>query len=101
GDHRLDRGAHVVAAVRGAGVLQDGSDALHPDRRGVLMTEPSEVRVERRLFDGSGVAIWTIDREARMNALSRAVVRELGRLAHEASADRTLRAVVITGAGEK
>src|ERR1700690_3645066 len=47
------------------------------------------------------VAIWTIDREARMNALSRDVVRELGRLAREARSDRTLRAVVITRAGNK
>ena len=55
------------------------------------------VTVERR----GAVAIWTIDRPARMNALSRAVVRELGRLAREAKNDPALRAVVITGAGEK
>ncbi len=55
------------------------------------------VRVERR----GRVAVWTIDRQDRMNALSRAVVRELGRLAREAALDRELRAVVLTGAGDK
>ncbi|MCZ7678809.1 MAG: enoyl-CoA hydratase-related protein [Sandaracinaceae bacterium] len=55
------------------------------------------VRVERR----GRVAVWTIDRPDRMNALSRAVVRELGRLAREAALDRELRAVVLTGAGDK
>jgi enoyl-CoA hydratase/carnithine racemase len=55
------------------------------------------VRTERR----GAIAIWTLDRPERMNALSRAAVRELGRLAREAAKDRTLRAVVLTGAGEK
>lgn len=55
------------------------------------------VRTERR----GPFAIWTIDREERMNALSRAVVRELGRLAREAADDASLRAVIITGAGER
>ncbi len=55
------------------------------------------VKVERR----GAVAIWTIDRADRRNALSRAVVRELGRLSRAARADRTLRAIVITGAGEQ
>lgn len=55
------------------------------------------VRVERR----GAIAIWTIDRPERFNALSRAVVRELGLLAREADTDRSLRAVVLTGAGGK
>lgn len=55
------------------------------------------VRTERR----GRIAIWTIDRAERMNALSRAVVRELGRLAREAAADPELRGVILTGAGEK
>ncbi|MBX3270065.1 MAG: enoyl-CoA hydratase/isomerase family protein [Sandaracinaceae bacterium] len=55
------------------------------------------VRTERR----GAIAIWTIDRPERLNALSRAAVRELGRLAREAAGDRTLRAVVLTGAGDK
>ncbi len=55
------------------------------------------VKTERR----GPLAIWTIDRADRRNALSRAVVRELGRLAREARGDRTLRAVIITGAGEQ
>ncbi len=55
------------------------------------------VRSERR----GPIAIWTIDREERMNALSRAVVRELGRLAREAAGDPSLRAVIVTGAGDR
>jgi methylglutaconyl-CoA hydratase len=55
------------------------------------------VTTERR----GRIAIWTLDRPERMNALSRAVVRELGRLAREAALDRDLRAVILTGAGEK
>jgi enoyl-CoA hydratase/carnithine racemase len=57
----------------------------------------SGVRVERR----GPLAIWTIDRPDRRNALSRAVVREIGRLARESAQERTLRAVIVTGAGEQ
>ena len=61
------------------------------------MAEEHGVVVERR---GTAV-IWTIDRPNRMNALSRAVVRELGRLAREADADPSIRLVVVTGAGDR
>jgi enoyl-CoA hydratase/carnithine racemase len=53
------------------------------------------VKTERR----GALAIWTIDRPDRRNALSRSVVREIGRLARHAAHDRTLRAVILTGAG--
>ncbi len=53
------------------------------------------VKTERR----GALAIWTIDRPDRRNALSRSVVREIGRLAREAAYDRALRAVILTGAG--
>src|SRR5688500_19205208 len=55
------------------------------------------VRSERR----GAVAVWTLDRAERLNALSRAVVRELWRLARQDGADPAVRAVVITGAGDK
>lgn len=55
------------------------------------------VRRERR----GAVEIWTIDRPDRRNALARATVRELGRLAREVAADRTVRAVIVTGAGNE
>jgi methylglutaconyl-CoA hydratase len=57
----------------------------------------SGVRIERR----GAVAIWTLDRPERMNALSRATVRRIGQLAREAAQDRDLRVVVLTGAGDK
>ncbi|MGH7269960.1 MAG: enoyl-CoA hydratase-related protein [Polyangiaceae bacterium] len=55
------------------------------------------VRVEQR----GAVAVWTIDRADRMNALSRSTLLALGRLAHEASTNASVRAVIITGAGDK
>jgi methylglutaconyl-CoA hydratase len=47
------------------------------------------------------VAIWTIDRADRMNALSRSVLLALGKLSREASVNPAIRAVVVTGAGER
>jgi methylglutaconyl-CoA hydratase len=55
------------------------------------------VREERR----GAIAIWTVDRPDRMNALGRATVTELGRLAKAARTDASIRAVVITGGGER
>jgi len=61
------------------------------------MSDVAPVRIEQR----GGVAIWTIDRPERMNALSRATLFALGTLAREAAADESVRAIVITGAGDK
>ncbi|MCC6216185.1 MAG: enoyl-CoA hydratase/isomerase family protein [Polyangiaceae bacterium] len=61
------------------------------------MSDEEPVRVERR----GGAAILTLDRPERLNALSRATLGALGRIGAELGADRTLRAVVLTGAGEK
>jgi enoyl-CoA hydratase/carnithine racemase len=44
---------------------------------------------------------WTIDGEARRNALSRAMVSELAQHVARVCADRAVRAVVLTGAGSK
>jgi len=59
----------------------------------------AEFRVESR--EGGAIEIWTIDGEARRNAISRAMRAELERLVEEAGKKRELRAVVITGAGDK
>jgi enoyl-CoA hydratase/carnithine racemase len=59
------------------------------------MTDP--VRLERRGF----VAIVMIDRPDRMNALSRQTVTELGRIGRELANDTSVRAIVLTGAGDK
>jgi methylglutaconyl-CoA hydratase len=56
-----------------------------------------EVRVERR----GGVEVWTIDGEARRNSLTVALLAELEALLARAAADRALRAVIVTGAGDK
>ena len=59
------------------------------------MTNP--VRVQRE----GGVATIVIDREARRNALNEAVAQGIAAGLDEAEADRSVRAVVLTGAGEK
>ncbi|MCA9675369.1 MAG: enoyl-CoA hydratase/isomerase family protein [Kofleriaceae bacterium] len=60
------------------------------------MAEP--IIVERT---DAGVAWVTLNRPEARNALSKAVNLELARLARELSGDRTVRAVVLTGAGDK
>ena len=55
------------------------------------------VRLERL----AAVAIVTIDRPERMNALSWATVQRLGEIGRELAADRSLRVCLLTGAGEK
>ncbi|MBX3209484.1 MAG: enoyl-CoA hydratase/isomerase family protein [Labilithrix sp.] len=46
------------------------------------------------------VAVWTIDRPEAKNALDHATLAALARALREAAEDRTLRAAVITGAGD-
>jgi enoyl-CoA hydratase/carnithine racemase len=62
------------------------------------MTESTpDLGVERR-----GAVLWlTIQREARRNALSPAVVAGLGDALRQAQDDRELRAIVLTGAGSQ
>ena len=61
------------------------------------MSDDFPVRVEQR----GSVAVWTIDRADRMNALSRATLLAFGKLAREAAANASVRAIVVTGAGDK
>lgn len=63
------------------------------------MTQPTsgELGVERR-----GPVLWlTIQREDRRNAMSHAVLAEMGEAIAAAQADRAVRAIVVTGAGSK
>jgi methylglutaconyl-CoA hydratase len=55
------------------------------------------VRVERQ----GGVAIVTIDRAGRMNTLSRDTLLSFGKIGAQLVGDATLRAVIVTGAGDK
>jgi enoyl-CoA hydratase/carnithine racemase len=62
------------------------------------MTDESfPIRTEQR----GNVVVWTIDRESRMNALSRATLLAFGKLAREAVSNASIRAIVVTGAGDK
>jgi enoyl-CoA hydratase/carnithine racemase len=54
------------------------------------------------LIDLRGSVLWlTINRPAQRNAFNEAVIRGLGEGVARAQADRTVRAVVITGAGDR
>jgi enoyl-CoA hydratase/carnithine racemase len=61
------------------------------------VSEDFPIKVEQR----GTVVVWTIDREARMNALSRATLLAFGKLAKDARENPSIRAIVITGAGDK
>src|SRR4051812_3290912 len=62
------------------------------------MSDPSlPVRLERR----GPVGVLIIDRADRRNALSRDTLFALGRLGRELVADETVRAIVVTGSGDK
>jgi methylglutaconyl-CoA hydratase len=61
------------------------------------VSEEFPVRVDQR----GAVAVWTLDRPGRMNALSRATVLALGGLAREAATNESIRVVVLCGAGDR
>jgi enoyl-CoA hydratase len=61
------------------------------------VTDESSVRSAQR----GRVAVWTIHRPERLNAISRAMLSSLGRLAREAQTNDSIRAVIITGSGER
>jgi enoyl-CoA hydratase/carnithine racemase len=56
-----------------------------------------ELSVERR----GGAAVLTLNRPDRMNALSRALVAALGEAGRELQADSEVRAVILTGTGDR
>jgi methylglutaconyl-CoA hydratase len=60
------------------------------------MTEAG-VRLERR----GGIALVTLDRPERMNALSRALVARFGELGRELTTQSDVRLVIVTGSGDK
>jgi methylglutaconyl-CoA hydratase len=61
------------------------------------VSEAVPLRLERR----ATVAVVTLDRADRMNAMNRQMVLELGRIGRELSKDPSIRAVVLTGAGNQ
>ena len=60
------------------------------------MTEAG-VRLERR----GGIALVTLDRPERMNALSRSLVARFGELGRELMTQSDVRLVIVTGSGDK
>jgi enoyl-CoA hydratase/carnithine racemase len=62
-----------------------------------MTSDAAELDVERR-----GAVLWlTIRREERRNAMSHAVLAAMAGAIDQAQADRSLRAIVVTGAGSK
>ena len=57
-----------------------------------------EIRLERH---GRHIAVVTIDNQPRRNAMTRAMMAELGRLWDALDADEACRCIVLTGAGER
>lgn len=62
-----------------------------------MATESFPIDVDQR----GTIAVWTIARPERMNSLSRATLLAFGKLAREAATNESIRAIVITGAGDK
>jgi enoyl-CoA hydratase len=58
-------------------------------------SESFPIRVEQR----GAIAIWSIERQDRKNALSRATLLAFGKLAREAASNDSIRAIIVTGAG--
>jgi enoyl-CoA hydratase/carnithine racemase len=61
------------------------------------MSDAAGARLERR----GSVALVTLDRPERMNALSRALVARFGDIGREIAAQDDVRLVIVTGAGDK
>ena len=55
----------------------------------------------RLAWQGRHVAIVTIDNQPRLNAMTRAMLAELGLLWDELDRDESCRAIVLTGAGTR
>jgi len=56
---------------------------------------------ELRVEDRGNIRILTIDKEAQLNVLSRALVAELAQQARKAAVEAGVRAVIVTGAGTR
>ena len=63
------------------------------------MTDYENIIYELRDGDGGNVAYITLNRPERLNALSRALLADLGSALEEADKDETVRCIVIKGAG--
>jgi enoyl-CoA hydratase/carnithine racemase len=57
-----------------------------------------EIRLARH---GRHIAIVTIDNQSRINAMTRTMLADLGRLCRELERDESCRAIVLTGAGTR
>lgn len=63
----------------------------------VMAHEDFPIDIDQRGY----VQVWTMNRPERMNSLSRAAVRAIGKLARDAQRNPSVRAIVLTGAGDR
>lgn len=61
------------------------------------MSDAASVKLERR----GGIALVTLDRPERMNALSRGLVARFGEVGRELATQSDVRLVIVTGSGDK
>ena len=64
---------------------------------GVLIAE--DVFVEGCSPSGGVIAVWTLNRPEKLNALSNELLMELNEALHDAEGDPEVRVVILTGAG--
>jgi len=63
---------------------------------------PEQIQAEEVVIERKEAVLWlTINRQERRNAMSHNVLALLGQAIHAAQSDRSLRAIVLTGAGSK
>ena len=66
-----------------------------------MQTHTSDSSSEFEAVESDGVLRLTIQRESRRNAINPAVMTGLAEALSQANANRSLRAIVLTGAGDK
>lgn len=62
---------------------------------------PDYVNLALEVDEGRGIAVLTINRADKLNALNRALLEELDAALDEVAQDKSIRALVVTGAGTK
>ncbi len=65
------------------------------------MSAYETIQVERDSGANGAIAVVTVNRPEKMNALNAAVISELTRAVEELDADRSVRVAIVTGAGPK
>jgi len=71
--------------------------SIHPDPPMTMANRYEYLHIDTR----DGIALLTIDRQDKLNALNGALIDELERAFHEVAEDDGVRGLILTGAGER